>query len=266
MKRVIRYFQLAFRNFLRYAPLLRNLIARELKKKYRQSLLGYAWCVLSPLLVMLIMNFVFSQMFHNSIDNYPVYLFTGRMLFSFITESTTSTCRAFAANGSLMRKTRIPYYIFPLSNFCSSIVNFLCTLLAFGVVLLWTGTPLTIHAVAFPVVVLPLFLFCFGLGLFLAQAQVFVRDTGYLYAVITTGWMYLTPLFYPITQIEGVLRTLITSCNPAYYYISQARDIFLLHQWPDPTMMLRGAVAGVLLFAIGLVAYARAKDNMIYYV
>ncbi len=266
MKGFLHNVELTARNCVRYLPLLRNLIARELKKKYRQSILGYAWCVLNPLLVMLIMNFVFSQMFHNSIENYPVYLFTGRMIFSFITDSTNSVCRSLASNGSLMRKTRIPYYIFPLSNFASSIVNFLCSMVAFAVVLLFTGTPLTRHVLAFPLVVAELFMFCFGFGLFLAQAQVFVRDTGYVYSVVTTGWMYLTPLFYPITQLGAGLQKAITLFNPAYYYVSQARDIFLLHQWPDGTMLLRGAIAGALCMILGLVSYARSKDNLIYYI
>lgn len=266
MKGFLHKVKLTARNCARYLPLLRNLISRELKKKYRQSILGYAWCVLNPLLVMLIMNFVFSAMFHNSIENYPVYLFTGRMLFSFITESTTSTCRSVVSNGALMRKTRIPYYIFPLSNFCSSIVNFLFSLVAFAVVLVFTGTPISIHVLAFPLVVLEMFLFCFGLGLFLSQAQVFVRDTGYIYSVLTTGWMYLTPLFYPITQLTQGLQYAIVHFNPAYFYISQGRDIFLYHQWPDPTMMLKGAVAGVVFLLIGLITYARSKDNLILYV
>ena len=90
--------RLAVTNAVRYFPLLMNLISRELKKKYRNSVLGYAWCVLNPLLVMLIMNFVFSHMFSNSIDNFPVYLFAGRMLFSFIT----------AQNGSMWGRICLP--------------------------------------------------------------------------------------------------------------------------------------------------------------
>lgn len=258
--------KLTVRNCIKYMPLLRNLIARELKKKYRQSMLGYAWCVLNPLLVMLIMNFVFSTMFHNNITNYPVYLFTGRMIFSFITESTTNTCRSMTANGALMRKTRIPYYIFPLSNFCSSIVNFAFSLVAFAIVLLFTGTPVSGHVVAFPLVMVELFLFCFGFGLFLAQAQARLRDTGYIYSVMTTGWMYLTPLFYPLEQLPERLQYIIANFNPAYYYVAQARDIFLYHQWPDPQMMLRGAIAALVFMLLGLFAYVRTKDDLILYV
>ena len=200
----------AVRNCIRYIPLLQNLISRNLKKKYRRSILGYVWCVLNPLLVMLIMNFVFSQMFKSAIDNYPVYLVSGRMMFNFITGSTQSMSRSIVSNGSLMRKTRVPYHIFPLANFCSEVVDFGFNLIAFAIVLIGTRTPITIHVIAFPAVVAVLFLFSYGLGLFLAQANTFLRDVGYMYGVITTAWMYLTPLFYSIERMAPKTQFIIT--------------------------------------------------------
>lgn len=258
--------RLTWNNGVRYIPLLQNLISRELKKKYRKSVLGYLWCVLNPLFVMLIMTFVFSYMFRHNIENYPVYLFSGRMLYSFITDSTTSLSRSIISNGPLLRKTRIPYYIFPASSFCSAVVNFGFTLIAFAIVLAFTGTPVSIHVVAFPLVLLELFMFSFGLGMILAQANTFLRDAGYLYAVFTTAWMYLTPLFYPIESLPATVQSLITRFNPAYFYVSQGRAIFLDHLWPDPAMLLRGAIAGVLFLILGMVTYAKTRDKLIYYV
>lgn len=258
--------RLAVSNGIRYLPLLENLISRELKNKYRKSVLGYLWCVLNPLCLMLIMTFVFSYMFRNDIENYPVYLFVGRMVFSFITDSTTGLSRSIISNGVLLRKTRIPYYVFPAASFCSAVVNFGFTLIAFVIVLVFTGTPVSYHVVAFPLVLIELFMFSFGLGMILAQANTFLRDIGYLYAVMTTAWMYVTPLFYPVESLPDLARSLITRLNPAYFYVVQARQIFLSHQWPEPAMLLRGAVAGLLLLVIGLVTYARTRDKLTYYV
>ena len=165
-----------------------------------------------------------------------------------------------------MRKTRIPYYIFPLSKFCSSVVNLLFTIVAFIIVLVFTRTPVTIHVLAFPLVLVQLFLFCFGLGMFLAQAHVIVRDTAYIYSAFTTAWMYLTPLFYPIENLPETLRNIIVHWNPAYCYVAQMRDIFLVHQWSDPAVVLRGFAAGLIFLAIGLFAYSRSKDNLILHV
>lgn len=254
------------RNFIAYLPLLNNLVSRELKRKYRQSALGYLWCVLNPLGVMLIMYLVFSTMFQNRIANFPVYLFAGRMMYSLVTDGSASMLRSFAANGALMRKARIPYYIFPMSVFLSSVVNFFFQLIAFAIVLLATGTPLTVHVLAFPVVFFQTAIFTFGLGLFLAQINVIIRDTEYIYTIFLTAWVYLTPLFYPISALPIFLQYLISHFNPAYFYAEQARDVFLYHQWPEAALMLRGLVAAFLALAVGLYCYQRGKDKIILYI
>ena len=257
---------LTVRNGIRYLPLLKNLISREQKKKYRQSVLGYVWCVLNPLLIMIIMTIVFSRMFHNKIDNFPVYLFSGRMMYSFITDSAGSVMRSIAGNGQLMRKTRIPYYVFPLASMGCSVVNFLFQLVAFALVLIFTGTIPSIHTVAFIPVCVEMFAFSFGLGLLLAVSEIFIRDTDYIFAVFTTAWMYLSVLFYPLSTLPEILQEAISRFNPAYYFIDMARSIFHLHQWPSGIMMLRGGIVAVVFLTISLCLYSRVKKNLILYV
>lgn len=258
--------RLSVTNCIRYLPLLKNLIARELKKKYRSTMLGYAWCVLNPLFVMLIMTAVFSNMFRNSIANFPVYLFCGRMIYSLATGGAASILRSLRGNGSLMRKTRIPYYIFPVANFCSAMVDFFFTLIAFVLVLLFTWTPLTIHVVAFPLVVLQVAIFTFGLGMLLAVCNVYIQDISYLYNIFTVAWMYLTPMFYPLSSLSEPMQHLISTFNPLYYYIAQMRGIFLDHVWPDGQLMLLGFSVGIALVVISLLAYNKAKNTLILYV
>lgn len=258
--------RLTYRNGLRYLPLLKNLISRELKKKYRQSVLGYVWCVLNPLLIMIILTVVFSQMFHNKIDNFPVYLCAGRLMFSFVTESAGVMLTSIVSNGRLMRKTRIPYYVFPLASMGGAVVNFLFQIIALIIVLLFTGAFPSIHVVAFPLVCLEMFLFSFGLGMLLAVANIFVRDTHYIYNVATTAWMYLTALFYPLSVLPEVLQKIVVMFNPAYYFVDMARSIFLYHEWPAGDMMIRGGAVGIVFFVAGLLVYSKAKKNMILYV
>ena len=139
-----------------------------------------------------------------------------------------------------MRKTRIPYYVFPLSGMGGSVVNFCFQLIALAIVLVFTGEYPSIHVAAFPLVCLEMFLFSFGLGMVLAVAYIYIRDTHYIYSVFTVAWMYLTALFYPLSVLPEVLQNLIIRFNPAYYYVHMARDIFLYHPWPDGLMLLRG--------------------------
>lgn len=258
--------RLTWTNGIRYLPLLRNLISRELKKKYRKSMLGYVWCVLNPLLIMIIMTLVFSVMFRMNITNFPVYLFSGRMMFSFITDSSASVMRSIIGNGQLMRKTRVPYYVFPLASMGSSMVNFFFQLIAFALVLIGTHTPITIHAVAFLPVALEMCLFSFGLGLLLAISDVYIRDTGYIYSVVTTGWMYLCALFYPIEKLPDIVRNLVVRFNPAYYFIDMSRAVFYEHQWPSPEMLIRGGAVGLIFLILGLCLYNHVKKDLILHV
>lgn len=254
------------KTFLRYVPLLEHLVARDIKLKYRRSFLGYIWSILNPLLIMIVLTIVFSNMFQRNIVNYPVYLFSGRMLFSFMTESTNSAMRAITENGALLKKTYVPKYIFPFANVTSSAVNFLFSLGAYFLVLLVTGTQVTLHALFFPVIVLQIYVFCLGLGFFLAQANVFFRDTSHLYGVFTTAWLYLTPIFYPLESLPENLQWGIANLNPLYYYIQQTRLIFLQHVLPSFDLIIQGTVTAVLLLALGLWTFYRTQDRFILYI
>lgn len=266
MNNLLPRMKLALRNGLKYLPLLKNLISRELKKKYRTTVLGYAWCVLNPLLMMLIMTVVFSRMFSNSIANFPVYMFCGRMIYSFVTGGAGDIMRSLQRNGSLMRKARVPYYIFPLASFSTAFVDLFFTLIAFALVLLFTSTPISIHIIAFPVVVLQMALFTLGLGLVLAIANVFIHDTNYLYSVFSVGWMYLTPLFYPLESLSESMQFIIRTFNPLYGFIAQTRAIFLGNAWPDINLIGGGLAWGAAFMLLGLMAYSKAKSNVILYV
>ena len=253
------------RNGIKYMPLLKNLIQRELRKKYRSTVLGYAWCILNPLLVMIIMTAVFSRMFSSSISNYPVYLFCGRMIYSFATGGAASVLRSIRGNSSLMRKTRIPYYIFPLASFSSAVVDFFFSVICFVLVLIFTGTPISIHAIAFPFVFLQTAVFTLGFGMFLAVCNVYIQDTAYLYNIFTVAWMYLTPMFYPLSSLSETMQKLIGTFNPLYFYITQMRAIFLDNAWPDGRMMLIGSAFACAALALGLLAYDKSKNSVILY-
>ena len=257
---------LTLRNGVKYIPLLQNLIARELKKKYRSSVLGYVWCVLNPLLVMIIMTVVFSRMFDRNISNYPVYLFCGRMFYSVLTGGCSGMMKAFVSNRDLIHKTRVPYYVFPLANFCSTFVDFFFTLIAFAIVMIFTGCPVSIHLVAFPLVVLEAALFTFGLGLLLSIANLFVRDVNYIWTAFTVAWLYITPVFYPMENLSEEMQYIIGTFNPLYWLVAQCRNVVLDHVWPDPVLMGRTLVVSAILCVLGLLAYAKSRNNIVLYV
>ncbi len=261
-----RRIRLGWDNFLKYIPLLKVLVERDLKKKYRTSVLGYIWCVLNPLLVMLIMTLVFTYMFRNQIENFPVYVFIGRMMYTLLSGGPGTVMRSLVSNGGLMRKTRVPYYVFPLSSFFCVFVDFLFNLAAFAIVLIFTQAKITIHIVAFPIVILEAMLMTFGLSLLLSIAHVFIRDVGYIWGVFCTAWMYLSAIFYPLSSLPEMVQRLISFYNPLYWLIDQTRTIFLLNAWPRYGNVLKGFGVGGLIFILALLAYQSSKDDLILYV
>jgi lipopolysaccharide transport system permease protein len=254
------------REFWRYRDLLRLLVTKNIKLKYRRSWLGYVWSILNPLLIMVVMSIVFSTMFSRNIDNFPVYLFCGQLLFNFMNTSTSQSIYSITSNASLLKKTYLPKYLFTVARITSCLIDLLFSLGALVIVLIVTQARITWCALLFPLVLLQLYVFCIGLGLFLAQASVFFKDTQFIYGAVTTAWTYLTPIFYPIEALPEQLAWLIKHFNPMYFYIGQFRDLIYYGHLPGPMIILAGCGAAVLMLVLGLWSFWRSKDRFILYI
>lgn len=250
----------------KYRDLLRLLVTRNIKLKYRRSVLGYVWSVLNPLMTMIVMSIVFSTMFSRNIENFPVYLFCGQLLFNFMNTSTRQAISSINANASLLKKTYVPRYIFTLSKITSGLIDLVFSLGALMIVILVTRAKLTWYALLFPVVILQLYLFCVGLGLFLAQANVFFRDVEYIYNAVVTAWMYLTPIFYPLEMLPEGVMWVVKHLNPMYFYVGQFRDLVYLGRLPGPVIHTAGWVAAIGMLIIGIWSFRRSEDRFILYI
>ena len=186
------------RTLFRYKDLLILLVQRDIKLKYRRSFLGYLWSILNPLLSMLVMAIVFTRVFSRNIENYPVYLICGNILFSYMRESSTQALSSVIDNASLLKKTYVPKYIFTLSKITSSFVSFVLSMSALVIVMIATGVPFRWSNLLIIVPICELYVFAVGLGLFLGAVTVFFRDMKNLWSVVTLAWMYLTPIFFLI--------------------------------------------------------------------
>lgn len=260
------WIKIRLQGFYNYKELLSQLVIRDIKLKYRRSFLGYLWSVLNPLLIMLVLSIVFSQIFRFDIPNFAVYLLTGQVMFNFMTESTTMAIGSIILNAALIKKTYVPKYIFSVSKVTSSLVNMLFALAALWIVMLITGVQITAWILFFPIVIIEVYIFSLGLGLFLAQAAVFFRDIQYIYGVVTTAWMYLTPLFYPTTILPEGLRDFVLYWNPMYYYVTQFRDAMLYGQAPEPYLIYGGIGFALIFLILGIWSFKRAQDKFILYI
>ncbi len=266
MNEALNIFKKRIRNSWQYRDLLKQLVTRDIKLKYRRSFLGYLWSVLNPLFIMIVMAIVFSTMFKRNIENFPVYLFTGQVMFNFMNNATHQAIFSITGNSALLKKTYVPKYIFPVSKITSGLVDFVFSLGALLIVMIATGASFTWHMLLTPFVALQLYVFCVGLGLFLAQANVFFRDIQYIYNAVTTAWMYLTPIFYPIDQLPANVMWLIKHCNPMYFYIGQFRDLVYYNRLPGHLIVTAGCVTALLMMFIGIKSFVKSQDGFILYI
>lgn len=254
----------SWHNFSKYRPLIRELVTRDLKVKYRRSFLGYVWSILNPLLMMLLQTLVFSYMFRFQIENFPLYLICGNTLFNFFNESTNMGMGSVLGNSSLIKKVYVPKFIFPISRVVSSFVNLLFSLAAIILVMLITRSPfhLTILLVWAPLVLL--FLFTCGMALLLSALAVYFRDLQYLYGIVTMAWMYATPLFYPISALPPFMVAIV-KLNPLYHYINCMRCLVMYGAVPGPNTWFACIVCAVSMMVVGLAAFRKLQRNFILY-
>ena len=249
----------------KYKPLIHELVTRDLKIKYRRSFLGYVWSLLNPLMMMTIMSIVFSYMFRFDIPNYPLYLICGQTLWSFFNESTNASMMSVIANGPLIRKVYIPKYIFPVSRVLSSFVTMGFSLVAILIVMLVTRVPFSWKLILLPVPLAFLLLFCMGIGMALSAFAVYFRDVLHLYTVVCMAWMYVTPIFYPVSALPEKVAFFF-QFNPMYHYVTFFRDVVLNGAIPGATIWLGTVGFGILSFAAGMLVFRKLQRNFILYV
>lgn len=254
-------------NFKKYSFLLKQLVSRDFKVKYKRSVLGVVWSLLYPLLTMAVMAIVFSNVFKMSTPgvSYLAYLLSGLVMFNYFSEASNLAMSSVVANFGLLNKIYIPKYIFPLSKCLFVGINFLLSLIPLYIVLIATGTGINIYHVFLPYVFLCLFIFTLGIGLALAAISVFLRDMFYIYGIVIMLWTYLTPLMYDINMISSRLQPFL-KLNPLYHYVNFARQIILYGKIPTPFTWIVCLLSSLFFLIIGVIIFRKTQDKFIYYV
>ena len=253
--------------FWKYRDLVKQLVQKNIKLKYRRSFLGYIWSVLNPLLVMIVMAVVFSTIFKRNIENYPVYLFTGQIMFNYMNQSSHQAISSITGNAALLKKTYVPKYIFTFAMITSGLVDLLFSMGALLLVMIATGATLSWYNLLFIFPVLQLYVFCVGLGMLLSALNVFFRDIQYIWNAITTAWLYATPIFYSLDQMnESGMVWVIKHLNPMYFYIGQFRDLLYYNRFPGTGIVFEGCITAILAMSIGTAVFWKKQDEFILYI
>ncbi|WP_233539173.1 MULTISPECIES: ABC transporter permease [unclassified Collinsella] len=254
--------------------ILKQLVTKDFKIKYRRSFLGVAWSVLNPLLMMIVMAVVFSTIFAQgrngavSPELYPLYLIVGNVTFSVMSESTNQALMSIIWASSLLKKVKVHRWVFPVQKVLFSLVNFGFSLIAVAIVMIWFHVVPTWHLILLPVCLFLLMLFCMGLGMMLSALTVFFRDIMHLWSVVITAWTYLTPIFWTtdfIGKMPHVVR-IIMYANPMYNYIQFMRDIFLFQTTPTFFTVGMCVAWAVVALVLGYVVFHKSEHKFILYI
>lgn len=244
---------------------LKSLVSKDFKLKYRRSVLGVLWSVLNPLLMMIVLSAVFSFMFRFQIENYPLYLILGQTLFTLMNESTGSAMTSIMNAAPLLKKVRVEKMVFPLETVLFSLLNFAISLIAVLAVMVFFQVIPTWRVLLLPVLLIMVLLFCVGLGLLLSSLAVFFRDVIHLWGVITTAWMYATPIFYPMELLPDWMQQLM-QFNPMYQFITYFRDVTMYEITPSLETHMVCAGMAIITFLVGLFVFRKTEKKFILYI
>lgn len=248
----------------RYRELIKNLVIRDLKVRYKNSVLGILWSLLNPLLMTIVFTVVFTLLLRNDTPNYPVFFMVAYLPWSFLSESIMGGTFSIVGNAHLIKKVYFPREVLPLSYVLSGLVNFLLALVVlFGLILVYR-VDLTGSVLLLPVVIVAQVLFTLGMVFFLSTANVFYRDTQHIMQVVIQAWFFLTPIFYPIeiipesATILGMsvnLQMWVRRLNPMASLIAAYRDILLRGAVPGFDFLFRTIITCLVVFVIGYLIF-----------
>ena len=263
--------------FSKYKNLLFELTRKNVRLKYRNSWLGIFWSFLQPLLNMAVLSVVFIGIFGRSSKHvicYPVFLFTGRLLFDFFNSSTKQAMTSFRRNAAIIKKVYVPKYMYPLSSIFSTFVTFAISILC--LILVWiffkvtdisngAALHLTWRVLLCIVPMILILFFSTGVGLILSVVGVYFRDIEYIWDVVTRLLLYMVPILYPLQRIKTQWIIYVIKINPLYSMIELFRQCVLYGTPMSWKLLLYATVVSIFTLLFGIFIFDRKSDDLIYH-
>ena len=241
---------------LSYRDLVRNLVVRDLKVRYKQSVLGFLWSLFNPLLLMIVFSVVFTVMMpNNQIRAFPAFILSALLPWNWCATSVGAGTVSVVGNANLIKKVYFPRELLPISVVLSNLVNYLLALIVLLVVLLAYHMYPSWVLVYLPVIIAIQIIFLSGLVLFLSSINVAFRDTEVIVEVAITAWFFLTPVFYDIGTLLPTSARVIYWVNPMASLVESYRLIFYNGAAPDPAFLFRMFLTSAIVFVIGWVTF-----------
>jgi ABC-type polysaccharide/polyol phosphate export permease len=245
----------------RYRDLVVQLVSRDVKTRYKRSVIGVAWTMLNPLLIMTALSVVFSHVFRFDLPRYPLYLLTGLILWNFFAQTTMATSHLIRAGGPLITRVYVPRTIFAIAATGTGLVNLLLALLPLFIIGVFLGVPPTPALLWLPIPILIAVAFSLGIGLLVASLAVPFPDVVEMYEVILTAWYFLTPIFYPVAMVSAEFREALLF-NPMYHIVAAFRAPLYEAAAPDPVHLIAGGAAAATSLIVGWYVFSTRADDI----
>lgn len=253
------------KNFWHYRQLLLELVKKGIKLKYRRSYLGIIWSLLEPVLTTAVLTVVFGTLFGHDEPEFPMYILTGRLLYSFFSQGTKAALKSIRSNAGMIKKVYVPKYLYPLSDVLFNFVIFLLSLIVLvvlGLVLHVWPRPSWLLLV-FPLILL--FFMTYGVGMILATVAVFFRDMEYLWTVLLMIIMYTCAIFYYPTRLLKSGYAWVLTLNPLYGIIVNARHLIFAEAF-EWDRMVYAVIFTVVVLIVGHLAFFKNQDKFILHI
>ncbi len=246
-----------------YRELVVQFVARAVKTRYKRSMLGVVWTLLNPLLTMIVLTVVFSQLFKITIVNFPVYVLSGQLVWIFFSNITSSAMGEMLGSGDLLKRIFVPKSVFAMAALGTGLVNLFFSLIPLSLIALLLGVKMNFALLSWPLAIILLSGFTLGLSLFLSTATVYFADMLPVFNVVLTIWLYATPIIYPLEIVpqpwQGLFRF-----NPLYYYVELFRTPLLHGVVPGIEIWLPAAGFALGMFIFGALVFTSKSSEYAY--
>jgi homopolymeric O-antigen transport system permease protein len=247
----------------RYRDLVVQLVQRDIRTRYKRSILGVAWTMLNPLLMMTVLTLVFSHLFRFEVRDYPVYLLSAQIVWTFIAQTTTAAMSQLLWGGALLTKIYVPRTVFALAAVGTGLVNLVLSIVPLLLIAVAIGAPLSPSLLLLPVPIIFAACFALGLGLLLSTIAVAFPDVVEMYQVLLTVWYFVTPIMYPRSIIPEEYRWLL-NLNPIYHIVEAFRAPIYAASSAGPNTLVAAGLVSIVALSVGWIAFSSRADEIPY--
>lgn len=254
-----------FRDLVTYRYAIYNFISSNLRARYRRSALGFLWTLLNPLFTMGIMAIVFSTIFQSPIKNFSIYIFSGLLPWTLISNSMIIGSMSLVVGEGYLKKVYVPRFLFPLVTVGVEVVNFLLSLISLFFVALLLGAKISWALLTLPFALLLTALFILGLVLIASILTVYFRDLSHIIQISFTALFYLTPIIYPVEFLsKSPLLMTVIKWNPFFYFVELFHTIIYQAKVPGDSLWLISLGLTIVSLALGFVVFSSREKDVIY--